>query len=132
MTTAQVVETSVTVTNSSFQNYTHPDGIRGIRGVAIEWFKNYLTNRSQVVKVRNVISESRKILCGVPQGSVLGPLLFLIYINDICKCSKLLSFILFTDDVNIFYSHDNIKTLNEIINQELNNVSLWLDQTNFH
>jgi len=48
----------------------------GIRGVALEWFKNYLTDRSQVVKIKNIISASRKILCGVPKGSVLGPLLF--------------------------------------------------------
>ena len=59
------------------------------------------------------------------QGSVLGPLLFLIYV-DICKSSEILSFILFADDTNLFSSHQDLKTLNNTINQELEKVTLWL------
>ena len=76
----------------------------GIRGIALEWFRNYLTNRTQVVKYNNVVSRKETIICGVPQGSVLGPLLFLLYINDIYNSSQILSFILFADDTNIFCS----------------------------
>ena len=81
----------------------------GIRGIALEWFKNYLTNRKQMVKFNNTISSKEKVTCGIPQGSVLRPLVFLIYMNDIHKCSKILSFILFADDTIAFYSDTNVK-----------------------
>ena len=98
----------------------------GIRGIVLEWFTNYLTNRKQIVKYKFEKSERLTIKCGVPQGSVLGPLLFLIYMNDISRCSEILSVILFADDTNLFYSHKNIDTLNKTVNQELKKIARWL------
>ena len=90
----------------------------GIRGVVLEWFKNYLSNREQIVKYKLTVSNGLTIKCGVPQGSVLGPLLFLIYVNDITKSSQILSFILFADDTNLFFSHKDPETLYKTMNQE--------------
>ena len=67
------------------------------------------------------------IKSGVPQGSILGPILFLLYINDIENCSKLISFILFADDTNIFYSNKCLKTLSNIIQTEIDKVAEWLN-----
>ena len=66
------------------------------------------------------------IKCGIPQGSSLGPLLFIIYINDFCRSSDVLSFILFADDSNVFFSHNNPYTLVNIINSELKKVTQWI------
>ena len=98
----------------------------GIIGVALDWFKNYLSNRIQVVKYNSARSHSLEIKCGVPLGSVLRPLLFLIYMNDICKCSRLLSFILFADNTNLFLSHQDTDNLYNAMNQELKNITTWL------
>ena len=75
----------------------------GIRGVALDWLKSYLNNRKQYVNFNGTSSDMKTILCGIPQGSILGPTLFLLFINDICNVSKLLKFVLFADDTNIYF-----------------------------
>jgi hypothetical protein len=65
------------------------------------------------------------VKCGVPQGSILGPLLFILFINDIINTSKLIEFIMFADDTNLFFKHTNLKTLYEFVNNELVKISKW-------
>ena len=97
----------------------------GIRGIANDLIKNYLFNRQQFVRFNNSQSSLKNAYCGVPQGSILGPLLFLLYINDITYCCKYLKFILFADDTNLLYSNPDFNQLINITNSELDILSDW-------
>ena len=108
-----------------------------IRGIA---FEHYLTGRKQYVMYNNTQSCMQYITCGVPQGSVLGPLLFLICINDIHNCLKHSKSIVFADDTNIFASCNNLNTLYNNVNGDLanlinmfraNKLSLNITKTNY-
>ena len=98
----------------------------GIWGVANDWFASYLSNRRQFASLFGTNLDYQTVTCGVPQGLVLGPLLFLLYINDVPKCSNILEFHLFADDTNLFLNSPNILNLETNLNVELEKVSQWL------
>ena len=79
----------------------------GIRGTPFKWFKSYLCNCTHFVKIDEIESSMETITCEVPQGSMLGPLLVLLYINDLPNSSEKLSFRIFADDTNIFFTGSN-------------------------
>lgn len=96
----------------------------GIRGIVLKWFRNYLSNRKQFVSIGNSKSDLQNVTCGVPQGSVLGPLLFLLYINDIENCVRNATVKLFADDTNLFVHG---KTLSEAFDKANDAVNLLQD-----
>ena len=100
----------------------------GIKNESLDWVTCYLSNRKQFIGY-NVNSKSAllDIVCGVPQGSIPGPWLFLLYINDIPQASKLLDPIMFADDINSFYSGKDIHSLFNTVNNELSNISHWFN-----
>ena len=97
----------------------------GVRGVANSWLTSYLSKRMQYVEVCDCMYDLLQVKCGVPQGSVLGPLLFILYINDICNVSKVFDCILGADDTNLFSSDNDINDLCGIINVELDKLNTW-------
>ena len=105
----------------------HKLKIIGIHGRLLDWFMDYLSDRYQVVVVRGQSSEKGLIKAGVPQGSVLGPLLFLIYINDLME--NIMSNIkLFADDTSLYIEVDDPDVAVETLNLDLNMVQTWANQ----
>ena len=111
-----------------------------VRGISNNWVKSYLTGQKQFVNINIATSGMLQTVCGVPQGSVLGLQLFLLYINDICNVSKLIKCILFADDTNLFFSEKCIKYICKVMSIELfkfkswfslNKLSLNISKTNY-
>ena len=98
----------------------------GVRGHALKWFTSYLTEKRQYTTVNNMDSQIDDISYGAPQGSVLGPLLFLMYINDLNSAIKFSCICHFADDTNILYRHQSLRKINQRINFDLKNIVEWL------
>ena len=97
----------------------------GIRGVALRYISSYLENHKQYVSIDGLKSDLTTIVCGVPQGSILGPILFLLYINDLNSVSKILKTIMFADDTNLFLTGYDITTVEQQLNIELIAINTW-------
>lgn len=99
----------------------------GIRGLSQNWIQSYLEDRQQFVHINQHKSSFKNILCGVPQGSILGPTLFSLYINDISKISNQIKFILFADDTNILCSGEDLQKLILDITHEMQTLMNWFN-----
>ena len=100
--------------------------IYGARTIALQWFKDYLTGRFQYVTYNGFKSSNSEIKCGVPQGSILGPLLFLLYVNDLTSVSEACFPILFADDSNTFISGKDVQVISEKLNSDMEYIRQWL------
>ena len=100
----------------------------GISETSLKWFQSYITNRKQYVQFQNVKSNLATISTGVPQGSIIGPLLFIIYINDLSNATSFFNPMIYADDTCLINSLQCYKAVSDshMINDELNNIYLWL------
>ena len=94
---------------------------------SLKWSSSYFLNRKRFIQAGGIYTSNLDIICGVPQGSIIGPLLFIIYVNDLCNVSKIFEPIIFADDTNLFFSHKSIKELFHTANLELNKVFRWFN-----
>ena len=99
----------------------------GFKGASLNLFRDYLSDRTQVTVVNNVKSETSRICCGVPQGSILGPLLFLLYINDLPNCNLLSDVRMYANDTNLTFASSDPEELFSSLTHNLSNLKQWLD-----
>ena len=97
----------------------------GFEKPGIKWFKSYLSNRKFFVSIEGVFSEEGLLTCGVPQGSILGPLLFLIYINDLPQSLSETASNLYAGDTCIYYQHRDIQKIENVLNKEFSSLCEW-------
>ena len=90
----------------------------GISGIALKWFKSYLNGRKQFCRINNSTSDAQSVTCGIPQGSNLDPVLFLIYLNDLPNCLNKSKANMFTDDTSLSTLALNIKVIEMNLNEE--------------
>ena len=98
----------------------------GISGMELDWIESFMLNKKQQVLYNDNPSDIRSIRCGVPQGSILGPLLILIYVYDLLNVFDMLFTIMFADDTRMFVTGEDINTFATQLNSELKHVSTWL------
>ena len=98
----------------------------GIRGTSLKWFRSYLSNRKQICSINGKQSDVNDLKCGVPQGSNLGPFLFLLYINDLPRCLQTTKARLFADDTTLSISASTVDEIESKLNHDLLNVNEWL------
>ena len=97
----------------------------GLHKSAVDWFASYLMNRQQCVELGNKISDPANITCGVPQGSILGPLLFLIYVNDIVSAVQC-KLLLYADDSALIVADKSPETIQHRLSREMESIREWL------
>ena len=100
--------------------------LKGIIGTKLNWIANYLSNRYQYVHYDGVESDREPVQCGVPQGSILGPLLFVLQIDNLVKSVKNCSIQMYVDDTVIYTSDSDISAIEQTLTSEMNNISRWL------
>ena len=98
----------------------------GIHGIELNWFTDYLSDRVQSVHYQNVLSDPNPIVSGVPQGSILGPLLFVLFVNEMPNVVSRCNVMMYADDTVMIFSSNSAEEIEDVLNQELNSLYAWL------